>query len=205
MQTNTIICGSAKEVLQTMPDKSINCCISSPVRMMYLFNRQIPRFSVCQNIGRQKSFLRASTPEPCCLRFFAFAKFQAIKSLWFFKHQIWHERSQKTYSYFVGCPINPHFRVVVEPRNRLINIPILHKTPSKFCLKHSRYFLTRHFYLYSFAVSRAFAGVVSHAISRFLDTDIALSIKYSGQICVFFFLIHIIPYTMIAMVKSNII
>ncbi len=30
MQTNTIICGSAKEVLQTMPDKSINCCISSP-------------------------------------------------------------------------------------------------------------------------------------------------------------------------------
>jgi site-specific DNA-methyltransferase (adenine-specific) len=50
MKVNQIICGSAKEVLQTMPADSINCCISSPP---YWALRD---YGVAGQLGLEKTF-----------------------------------------------------------------------------------------------------------------------------------------------------
>lgn len=50
LPTNRIICGAAKEVLQTMPAESINCCISSPP---YWALRD---YGVAGQLGLEKTF-----------------------------------------------------------------------------------------------------------------------------------------------------
>lgn len=49
-ETNRIICGSAKEVLQTMPAESINCCISSPPYW------SLRDYGVAGQLGLEKTF-----------------------------------------------------------------------------------------------------------------------------------------------------
>lgn len=193
MEVNTIICGSALEVLRTFPDESINCCISSP--LVYLFDCLIPRFSISQYFRQHKSFLFPAAAQSCFFRFLAFAKFKAIFRLGFFDYQVGQKSFKQTGSYFVGCSIHPHSGIIMKSCCRLINFPVPANPAAKCFLEKFRDFFDRHFHLHSFAIRRVFAMIMPHTPSGFFNSYISFSVKDSCKISInnLFFHISLIP------------
>ena len=186
MQVNTIICGAMPEATKDIPDG---------LMFMNCFNSKIPRFSLAQNLRRQKPFLFAPSSQVSSFRFFAFAELEAILSLSSFKFNVWQKRLKQISRNNISGSIYPHFRVISIARFRLVNFPVLHKSTTKLFLEKLRDFFYRHFNLDSFAIHRTFAMIMAHAPGRFLDAYISLAVQYASQICVSNLLIHIISYT----------